>query len=156
MDNINTQGERYLKMSPTIGELARALCEAQKTMDNAKRDSLNPFFHTNYSSLASVWEACRPALVENGLAVSQLCINEGDMVGVETILMHTSGEWISNKLMLKPIKPDPQAQGSALTYARRYSLSGIVCLATEADDDGEGAMDRPQEMKKPSTSKKEI
>ena len=145
-----------MNKSETIAELAKALNKAQAEMKPALRDSENPFFKSSYADFSSVWEACRPALVENGLAVSQLCINEGDMVGVETILMHTSGEWISNKLMLKPIKPDPQAQGSALTYARRYSLSGIVCLATEADDDGEGAMDRPQEMKKPSTSKKEI
>lgn len=139
-----------MNKSDTIAELAKALNKAQTEMKPALRDSENPFFKSSYADFASVWESCRPALVKNGLAVSQLCINEGEMVGVETILMHSSGEWISNKLFLKPVRSDPQAQGSALTYARRYSLSAIVCLATEADDDGEGAMDREQ---KPKTKK---
>lgn len=128
--------------SNTIAGLAKALNKAQGEMKPAVKDAENPFFKSSYADFASVWEACRPALVKNGLSVSQICINEGDFVGVETILMHVSGEWISNRLLLKPVKADPQAQGSAITYARRYSLSGIVCLATEADDDAEGTMDR--------------
>ena len=50
--------------------------------------------------------------------------------------MHTSGEWISEELLLPATKHDPQSAGSTITYARRYSLSGFICLATEEDDDG--------------------
>lgn len=145
-----------MNKSDTIAELAKALNKAQGEMKAALRDSENPFFKSSYADFASVWETCRPALVKNGLAVSQICINEGNMVGVETILMHTSGEWIANRLLLTPVKADPQAQGSAITYARRYSLSGIVCLATEADDDAEGVMDRQPKRAIKNTETKEI
>lgn len=132
-----------MQKSENITDLAQALNKAQSEMKAAIKDSENPFFKSSYADFSSVWETCRPALTKNGLSVSQLCIGNGDTVGVETLLMHISGQWIANQLLLKPVKTDPQSQGSAITYARRYSLSGIVCLATEEDDDAENSMDRP-------------
>ncbi len=132
-----------MEKSESIKELAAALNAAQSTLQVAKKGSENPFFKSKYADLFSVWDAARPALTENGLSVSQIA--ETDPEGrayLETILMHTSGEWIKGRLPLMALKADPQAQGSAITYARRYSLSAIVGLCTEEDDDGEGAMDR--------------
>jgi len=82
-------------------------------------------------------------LTSNGLAVTQIAdIDSEGRAVLETVLMHTSGEWIKGRLPLLANKPDPQAQGSAITYARRYSLSAIIGLCTEDDDDAERAMDR--------------
>jgi len=132
-----------MEKSESIKELATALNAAQATLQVAKKGSQNPYFKSKYADLLSVWDAARPALTENGLSVSQ--IGETDSEGrayLETILLHTSGEWIKGKLPLMMEKPSPQAQGSAITYARRYSLSAILGLCTEEDDDGEKAMSR--------------
>lgn len=143
-----------MNKSESIKELAAALSKVQSQIGLAKKTSENPFFHSSYADFSSIWETCRKSLTDNGLSVSQLPISEDNKVGVETILMHNSGEWISTKLLLTPVKTDPQAQGSAITYARRYSLSGIVCLATEEDDDGNKATEGKKENgKKEETSK---
>lgn len=140
-----------MEKSETIKELASALNKAQANLQVAKKGSENPYFHSKYADLLSVWEACREALVCNGLSVSQIAEMAPDGKAVlETILMHTSGEWIKGKLPLLPVKPDPQAQGSAITYARRYSLSAIVGLCTEEDDDAEKAMSREKPEGKPN------
>jgi len=123
-----------MQKSESIKELATALNAAQKEIAAAKLNSENPYFKSKYADLASVWGACRDALSKNGLAVSQLTKSEGDLIGVETVLMHRSGEWLSETLLLKPTKTDPQAAGSALSYARRYALSAIVGVVQEDDD----------------------
>jgi len=131
-----------MNKSDTIGELARALIEVQKVLEGAKKDAINPFFKAKYADLSSVWDACRKPLGENGLAVTQtLDFTDGAGVVVETTLLHSSGEWISGRLCVTPVKNDPQGIGSAITYARRYSLAAIVGICPE-DDDAEQAMDR--------------
>ncbi len=128
--------------SDTIGELAKALVNVQKVLEGAKKDSKNPFFKSSYADLSSVWEACRKPLAENGLAVIQtMDLQEGADLIIETMLVHTSGEWISGQLWMKPVKDDPQGIGSAITYARRYALAAIVGVCPE-DDDAEQAMSR--------------
>jgi len=137
-----------MEKSESIKELSSALNKAQATLQVAKKGRENPYFHSKYADLLSVWDACREALVSNGLSVSQIADMTPDGKAVlETILMHTTGEWIKGRLPLLPVKPDPQAQGSAITYARRYSLSAIVGLCTEEDDDAEGAMNREKTKK---------
>lgn len=138
-----------MEKSESIKELAAALNKVQATIQAAKKDSVNPFFKSTYADLSSVWDACRKELVDNGLSVTQIADmdTEGRAV-LETVLMHTSGEWIKGRLPLSTVKTDPQGQGSALTYARRYSLSAIVGLCTEEDDDAEGSMDRGKAKKK--------
>ena len=132
-----------MQKSESIKELASALAKAQAKLQVAKKESENPFFHSKYADLSSVWAACREALTSNGLSVVQVgkTGNNGASY-LETILLHDSDEWISGELPLLPIRQDPQAIGSALTYARRQGLSAIVGLCTEEDDDAEGAMDR--------------
>lgn len=128
------------QMSEQINELATALSDAQAQMDFAKKGSNNPFFKSSYADLASVWDVCRQVLPKHGLAVSQT-MEPGEGVQVRTTLMHKSGQWISGVIALPPVKNDPQAYGSAVTYGRRYSLAAIVGVIAD-DDDGEAAMNR--------------
>lgn len=131
-----------MNRSDTIGELAKALATAQGEMTTASKSADNPFFKSKYSDLASCWDACRNALSKQGLAVIQTTRpGEGKEIIIETMLAHSSGEWISSDLPMTPVKNDPQGTGSAITYGRRYALMGIVGIAP-ADDDGEAAMGR--------------
>ena len=127
-----------MNKSESIAALSAALSKAQGEMRGAVKDSANPFFKSRYADLASVIEAAREPLAKNGLAVIQL-INETG--GVETVLTHSSGEWISSTIQLTPKTNSPQDAGSCITYARRYSYAAIVGLA-QVDDDAETAMGR--------------
>lgn len=124
--------------SEQINDLASALCKAQDQMSGAAKDSKNPFFKSSYADLSSVVKAVKQPFADNGLSYSQFPIYEEKLVGVETILMHSSGQWISSKLLLPMTKQDPQAAGSAITYARRYALQAIAGIPSE-DDDGNSA-----------------
>lgn len=125
--------------SEQIGKLATALAKAQTEMVGAKKDSVNPFFKSHYADLASVWQACGEALHANGLSVAQGCDFEATTTYVWTRLLHTSGEWIIGRMPLLLGKQDPQAQGAAITYARRYNLAAMVGVIQE-DDDAQSAM----------------
>lgn len=125
-----------MEKSPTIGELAKALATFATKMKTVSFDSNNPFFKSKYASLTALVENARVELSSCGLAVSQLTEGEGS---VTTILMHTSGEWISSNLKLTPAKNDPQGLGSAITYSRRYAYASILGLVADNDDDGNEA-----------------
>lgn len=129
--------------SESIKELALALSKAQGEFDHAKKDTSNPFFKSKYADLASVIDAAKKPLSDNGLAVVQLvdCNQDGEMI-LETTLMHLSGEWISGCYPIRPVKSDPQSVGSATTYARRYAYSAITGIAAD-DDDGNAASSKP-------------
>lgn len=133
-----------MNKSDSIANLALALCKAQASMDKAKKSSANPFFKSKYADLSSVWEACGASLSENDLSIAQMpCEAPEGYAGLETVLMHKSGEWISNVMWTPLTKKDPQGFCSALTYARRYGLSSMVGVCTmDQDDDGEAAMGR--------------
>ena len=140
-----------IEKSIEIDKLAEALSKAQGQMDTAKKDSSNPFFKSSYADLASVWEACRKPLSDNGLSVTQLVSQEGGWNGtgiqsLQTVLLHSSGQYISSTLQLSAKDNTPQAVGSALTYARRYGLSAILGIASD-DDDGESAQGRETKPK---------
>ena len=125
--------------SDSINELAAALAKAQGEMENAKKDVTNAFFKSKYADLASVIDAAKQPLAKNGLSVVQYTItNDAGDVVLFTQLNHSSGQWISGTYPIKPVKNDPQGMGSAITYARRYTFSAIVGIASE-DDDGNAA-----------------
>lgn len=128
--------------SENIAELAAALSKAQANITGALKDSANPFFKSKYADLASCWDACRKQLTDNGLSVIQTTDIVSDTVVVRTTLAHSSGQWISGVLPVKAKDDGPQAQGSGITYARRYALAAIVGLA-QIDDDAEAAQGRP-------------
>jgi len=129
-----------IHMSPTIGELAKALAAAQAELEPAKRDATNPHFRSKYADLSACWDAVRAPLARHGLAVSQLPSLDGDVVRLTTMLLHTSGEFIGSDAAVRIAKHDAPSVGSALTYLRRYSLSAIVGLSSVEDDDGVAAM----------------
>lgn len=128
------------RRSESIAALAAALAKAQGEMQGAVKDSENPFFSSKYADLASVWDACRAALSKNGLAVIQMPRSDENGIEVETVLAHSSGEWMSETLRMPVVKTDAQKVGSAITYARRYALAAFVGVAPE-DDDGNAAAD---------------
>lgn len=128
--------------SENIADLMGALAKAQGKMHGAKKDSANPFFKSRYADLNSVWEACREALSENGLAVVQTVRERetGDIC-LHTTLGHASGQWMASSMPIR-IKGDGknnelQMLGSSLSYLRRYSLAALVGVApADEDDDG--------------------
>ena len=129
-----------MNKSDNINELATALAKAQGSMRFAIKDANNPFFKSKYADLSSVVEAIRDALASNGLSYMQhLHQSEKHEVCVETVILHASGQWISCGTVAIPVnKNDAQGFGSALTYARRYSLSAAVGVVAD-DDDGNAA-----------------
>ena len=146
--------EQNVETSAKLDQLAPALAKAQAVMATAKKDSTNPHFGNKYADLASVWDACREPLTANGLSIVQApCNTSPDTVSIRTILLHSSGQFISSTITLRPSKADPQGAGSAITYARRYALSAMVGVSPD-DDDGNAASGR--ETKKPDVPKPNV
>ncbi len=125
--------------SPEIDKLTDALVQSQLALEPVKKDCVNPFFHSKYADLASVWKALTPFLL-NGIAITQSPVDSPDgYIVLDTQLTHTSGQWMRSRLKMRLGKDDPQGAGSALTYARRYALGCMTGLVTEEDDDGNTA-----------------
>jgi hypothetical protein len=123
--------------------LATAMAKAQAEIKTALKDSKNPHFKSSYADLTSVWDACRGALTKHGLSVVQIPGFDANDVWLETMILHASGESISGRYPLRPAQNTPQGYGSALTYARRYSLAAMVGVVADEDDDGNAASVRP-------------
>lgn len=118
--------------------LNAALVKAQSGMKPVVFDSTNPHFKNKYASLPAVIGAILPALNANGISVTQTTeLRQGAFVLVTT-LRHTSGQWVAGEYLLPQVSR-PQEMGSAITYAKRYALSAMVCIAADEDDDAEGA-----------------
>ena len=132
-----------MNRSEAINELATALAKAQSGISTAAKGKENPHFRSKYADLASVWEACRSELTQNGLSVVQsprLTFNgNAGMVEVETTLLHASGQWMSDVITVPVSKLDAHGVGSSITYARRYALAAFASVAPD-DDDGNGAV----------------
>ncbi len=128
----------YTKVGPAI---ASAMVKVQASLKTARKVKENPHLKSKYADLGSVWEACHEALTENKVAVIQPFAFENGVMFLETILIHESGEMIVGRYMMRPVKEDPQAYGSAGSYARRYSLAAMVGIIQD-DDDGSRASTR--------------
>jgi hypothetical protein len=132
------------EQSETLAKLADALSKAQGAMKPANRDKTNPFFKSKYADLASVWEAIRKPLADNGLAITQaITETTAASITVETRLLHASGEYITSVMSMPTGKGDIQALGSAISYGRRYALSALVGVVSDEEDDGEAAKGAP-------------
>lgn len=140
-----------MEHSDTINQIAAAVIAAQGELGAAKKTADNPFFKSKYADLASVVETARPVLTRHGLGVVQSADCDGELAVVETMLVHTSGEWFKSRTVLKPTKADPQGMGSAVTYARRYAYMAIIGMAAE-DDDGNAAS-QPVNRQAPAVSR---
>lgn len=126
-------------------QIATALVQAQKAFGPALKSSTNPHFKSRYADLAACVEAVMDGLNANGIALVQQLSECKDGVIVETIFLHESGEMFNcGKLHIPAVKHDAQGYGSALTYARRYSLMSACGIAPE-DDDGNAASKKKEE-----------
>ena len=130
-----------MKMSESIAELATALSKAQGAIDDATKTGLNPMFKSRYADLASVRAVIREPLAVNDLVVMQFPRTSDNCVEVETMILHKTGEFMSETLRLPVNKWDAQGIGSAITYGRRYGLMSMLSIASE-DDDGNAAVQR--------------
>lgn len=127
-----------IEHSVELDKLATALAKAQAAVKGAKKDSANPFFKSSYADLASVWEACREALTENGLSVAQFPGFSNGTATLDTMLLHSSGQWLQASAGAPLVKQDAQSVGSVLTYLRRYALAAVASVSP-VDDDGNAA-----------------
>ena len=147
-----------MNKSESIQNLAAALSKAQAEFPVIKFDSVNPFLKNGYASLGAVIAGTRPVLAKNGLAVTQLTFGEDGVVGVETMLTHSSGEWISDRVSMQVGeergKSSAQVAGSIITYLRRYSLAAILGMYSDEDTDGNEVKQelKPREAKPVSVS----
>lgn len=131
-----------MNQSEKVDAFAAAFAAAQSTIKRAEKDAKNPFFDKDYADLGSVMDACKDALNGNGISVIQSpAPSEKGLLALDTVLMHKSGQWVSGQMIMPLGKSDPQGYGSALTYARRYSLAAMVGVCPK-DDDAEGATER--------------
>lgn len=123
-----------MKCSESIKNLASAMVKAQAEMQGAKKTSDNPFFKSSYADLSAVMEATKGALHNHGLSIVQFPLAADEMCGTETVVLHESGEWMSQECLLACAKQDPQAYGSAITYSRRYGWQSVCGIPSEDDD----------------------
>jgi len=130
-----------MKTSESIKEISTALNKFQNEVEKIKKEAKNPFFKSNYASLANILDVIRDPLTTNGLSFIQMPQFDGTLNKnvLTTRLMHVSGEYFEGDYELNPTKQDPQSVGSAITYARRYALSSILGLNIDDDDDGNAA-----------------
>lgn len=135
-----------MKTSESITKIASALLKAQMNMGNALKDSKNPFFKSKYADLNSVREACMPSLNVNGITALQPMVNIEGKNFINTILLHESGEYLSSLTEIIYSKQnDAQAQGSGITYARRYGLQSFVNIGAEDDDGNKASQPKVEE-----------
>lgn len=129
-------------------QIATALLKAQTEMSNAKKGSVNPFFKSKYADLNAIREAVIPVLNNNGITILQPIVHFEGKNFVKTMLLHESGESMESltEIIYNKLN-DAQAQGSGISYARRYSLQSFVCVGAD-DDDGQKAVEI---MKKQAT-----
>jgi len=150
MNQENVQGNLgQFSQSDSITELIKALVKVQAEMPTVIKGQTNPFFQSKYADLATIWTAASPLLEKYGLAIAQPPSGNG----VTTQIMHISGEWIRSTMNMHIVPSwdkktetniiTPHAHGSAITYARRYMLQGLLGVCP-VDDDGEAAMSRSE------------
>lgn len=128
-----------MQTSDEINEIASALAKAQGAIQNPSKTAENPHFRSKYADLAAGLNAVRQALSSNGIAVLQATRVAGDLLMLDTRLLHASGQWIQSEFLACRAGIPPQQVGSALSYARRYSLFALIGIAGDDDDDGNTA-----------------
>lgn len=150
MNDAEESNRVGLTHSLSIAAIAEALALAQGEMSGAKKSNENPFFKSKYADLASVIGAIRDSLSKYKIAHTQAPGRDLDGNFVDTMLIHSSGEWLKSRIYMNPIKNDPQGIGSVITYQRRYALQAMVGLEAD-DDDGNHATHRDSSKNLPKT-----
>ena len=150
-----------MEHSETLGKLAKALATFQAEVKDPARDGENPHFKSKYVPIDGLLAAVRPKAAKHGLSIVQSTVGNGQEIGVTTMILHESGEWLmTDALTIRPAQSNPQGCMSAVTYARRYSLSAALGVAWDDDDDGNAASTPPpkeakQKTKAPAKQKEE-
>jgi len=141
---------------PSKAEIYTALAAAQLEIRNAEKNTDNEFTKKPYADLASVLDAVRGPLAKNGIALFQTTADPGNgILGIRTVLAHTSGQTIEDVITMSPPKLDPQGVGSCRTYMRRYAVLAICGIAGALDDDAEGAKGDPNDYPRISAAEAE-
>jgi len=134
--------------SDSLDALSAALSAAQGEFEAVAKTENNTFFKSSYSPLPEVVKAATPILTKHGLAVWQGADTDETGELLWTVVLHESGQFIGSSARLLPVKDDPQAQGSAITYQRRYQYMSALGLVADDDDDGNAAS-QPSRPSKP-------
>ncbi len=127
-----------MNKSESVVEINKAMVAFRKEVKQPIKDKNNPFFKSKYVPLENVVEAIDEAATPHGLSYTQWALNDSDgRVGVATMLMHSSGEYIEfDPVFMNAEKNTPQGAGSLISYLKRYSLSAIFGITSDQDDDG--------------------
>jgi hypothetical protein len=129
-------------------QIATALLNAQGEMSNPKKGATNPFFKSKYADLNAIREAVIPTLNAHGISVLQPIVHIEGKNFVKTILLHESGELLESLTEIIYNKQnDAQAQGSGISYARRYALQSFVCVGADDDDAQKAVQQKPNATK---------
>lgn len=156
LDELSSEIYKRIKVSKKnrsaeINELAAAFAKAQGEIEIAGKKETNPFFKSKYADLAELIKVSRPALTKYGLGVMQQIDTDDDgITWLNTIITHSSGQWIESKMRIVPTKNDPQSFGSCVSYSRRQCYGSLINIGVaDEDDDAEAAMyDQRQVMAK--------
>ena len=140
-----------MNKSESIAAISQAIAKAQHDVENASKNAKNPHFKSKYADLAELLNTVRPVFSSHGLAIVQMPSFVDGIASVETLISHSSGEWISSICSAPVSKQDAQGVGSAITYLRRYSLAAMCGIAQEDDDANSavGHAPQPQAQTKP-------
>ena len=125
--------------SDRIDAISAALAKAQGQIANPGKTAVNPHFKSQYADLSAGLNAIRAALSANAIAIVQTTRMEADVLMLNSMLAHSSGQWIGSQWQVCKLPAPPQVIGSALTYARRYTLFALVGIAGEGEDDDANA-----------------
>ena len=134
----------FIAKSSEVANVLSAFVKAKKEIGSITKGAKNPFFKSKYADLSAILNEVEPVLAKHGLAVMQPVAGYDGSAYACTTLVHESGEYVTilGSELVAAKQNDPQAMGSAITYARRYSISSAFSLNAENDDDGERAMNR--------------
>lgn len=136
-----------MNKSPSITKLAEALAKAQAEMPVVRMNAQNPFLKNKYADLGAVIETSRPILAKHNLSISQFPTSDGDKIGITTVLMHSSGEWMESNISIVPTDSKglsyAQAAGVVISYLRRYAWASVLGLYADEDTDGHTVTAKP-------------
>jgi|688.fasta_scaffold465860_1 hypothetical protein len=139
-----------MKSSELTADLYAAFAAMQGELKPALKESDNPFFKSRYADFAACKATAQQAMAKNGLAAIQGILTdiERGLIGVETRIVHKSGQWIESDSWCKPKAMLPQDVGSAVTYLKRYALSAMIGIVADEDDDANQAQGKNEQPKK--------
>lgn len=143
------------RTSESTAKIDAAMAKAQSQIEAASKDKVNPAFRSKYADLSAVWEACRKALTDNGISITQWPTHSDDHRLHLITRLACEGEWMLCEFSIPTSKQDAHGYGSAVTYAKRFSLAAAVGVVADDDDDGNAAAGRPANTQAKTEPKKE-